>query len=126
MIQHVALSINERDDLENFYMDVLMFHIHYQFTISRDIAKMIFDCDRDLTVVVMRKDAMEFELFLSDKIENKVFSHVCISVENSKQIMERAELAGYKTVTKSRKDGYDTFFIWDKSANLFEIKEKQA
>ncbi|MBN2649364.1 MAG: VOC family protein [Prolixibacteraceae bacterium] len=125
MIQHIALTINNRDELKNFYKDVFMVEIHHQFSLTRDLSRMIFNREGDFNVVVMRNDEMEFELFLTDEVEKKVFSHVCLGFKNSRQVMEKAQKAGYRTVIKPRNDGYDTYFIWDKSGNLFEIKEKQ-
>lgn len=125
MIQHIALTINNRDELKNFYKDVFMSEMHHQFSLTPDLSRMIFNRDGNFDVAVMRTDEVEFELFLTDEIEKKVFSHACLSFENSRQIMEKAQKAGYRTVIKPRNDGYDTYFIWDKSGNLFEIKEKQ-
>ncbi|HKK81685.1 MAG TPA: VOC family protein [Prolixibacteraceae bacterium] len=125
MIQHIALTINNPDEITNFYKDVFMVEIHHQFSLTRDLSQMIFNREGDFDVSVMRNDEMEFELFLTDEVEKKVFSHTCLSFKNSQQIMEKAQKAGYRTVIKPRNDGCDTYFIWDKSGNLFEVKEKQ-
>ncbi|MBN2262074.1 MAG: VOC family protein [Prolixibacteraceae bacterium] len=122
MIHHIALTVNESAEVKNFYENVLLFNVHHQFKLTSDLSNNIFGLPTETEVAVMRHHDMEFELFLSAQHETKAFSHVCLTYWKSERIYNKAKRAGYKTVVKPRNE-HDTYFIWDRSGNLFEIKE---
>ncbi|HKM93218.1 MAG TPA: VOC family protein [Prolixibacteraceae bacterium] len=122
MIHHIALTINDFDDLINFYEKVLAFNLHHRFGLDAALSKTIFDIEEKTEVVVMRLRDMELELFISNCKAQNAYSHVCLKYYNSELIYKKAQEASYRTFVKPR-DGHDAYFIWDKSGNLFEIKE---
>ncbi|MBN2807318.1 MAG: hypothetical protein JXR22_11735 [Prolixibacteraceae bacterium] len=122
MIHHLALTVNESSEVKDFYEEVLLFGVHHKFKLSRDLSKNIFGLEEDSEVFVMRHQDMEFELFINGHQEKSFFSHVCLAYWKSERIYASAIREGYRALIKPRQ-GHDTYFIWDKSGNLFEIKE---
>jgi catechol 2,3-dioxygenase-like lactoylglutathione lyase family enzyme len=122
MIHHIALTVNYTSELEAFYENVLMFNVHHRFLLAAEWSDSIFNMKGETEVVVMRHQDMEFELFMNQESEKKTFAHVCLTYWKSELIYANAQRAGYRAIIKPRQ-GHDTYFVWDKSGNLFEIKE---
>ncbi|MCF8360691.1 MAG: VOC family protein [Prolixibacteraceae bacterium] len=122
MLHHIALTVNYRDEIDDFYKEVLQMDVRYSFTIDKDLSISIFGIERETDVFYMQGNNTAFELFVSPEKEKPAYSHVCLAYSCSEKIFEKAEKAGYKTFIKKR-SGHDTYFIWDKSGNMFEIKE---
>jgi len=70
----------------------------------------------------MNYQDVQFEIFISLRKEKKVFSHVCLAYWKAELTYNNAKKLGYKAIIKNNPDN-DTYFIWDKSGNMFEIKE---
>jgi len=51
-----------------------------------------------------------------------VFSHICLAYQNAEGTYKKAVEKGYRTLIKKYPVN-DTYFIWDKSGNMFEITE---
>ncbi len=125
MIHHIALTVNDFSDINNFYEDVLNLSKLYQFILSDELSQKIFSKEKGAEVYVMKKNDIQFEIFVSKQKEGKVFSHTCLTYENSEEILQKAKTNGYKVVVKPNHGKKDTYFIWDRSGNLFEIKEDE-
>ncbi|MBN1927883.1 MAG: VOC family protein [Prolixibacteraceae bacterium] len=122
MLHHIALTINDPNEIETFYRNVLQMDVHHSFTMNKELSVSIFRIDREADVHFMKANNTAFEIFVSPCEEKSAYSHVCLAYTRSEIIFEKAEKAGYKTFIKKR-SGHDTYFIWDKSRNMFEIKE---
>lgn len=122
MLLHVAITIHFPDEIENFYQNVLRFAVQNHFSINRETAQTIFNTNEIAEVYMMALPTLHFEIFISREIEKKRFSHVCLSYREAHVIYKKAIEQGYKTQVKKKKEN-DTYFIWDKSENMFEIKE---
>lgn len=122
MIQHIALTVNDSEEIERFYEEILLFKTERKFSINGNISKKIFDMDQATEVFVLGHQNDHFEVFISPQTEKRVFAHVCMAYWRAGILHERAAEAGYKTVVKEN-PGYNTYFIWDKSGNMFEIKD---
>lgn len=122
MLLHIGLTINDSDDIRNFYEEILLFKTHHTFIINELTCKTIFDLSGPAEVFVMDHHDVQLEIFICENKEKKVFSHVCLEYWKARLIYERAKELGYKAIIKSN-PFHDTWFIWDKSGNMFEIKE---
>ncbi len=120
---HVAATINDLSDLENFYIDILGLEIKYKFNIQKNLSKQIFNIEKDVEVVIAGKQDFTMELFIADNINIRNFQHICITVENRGKMLKKAEENNYPCTIIERDDAHDIVFIQDKSNNLFEIKE---
>lgn len=122
MIQHIALTVNDSEEIKNFYEEVLLFNIQHKFSIDREITKQIFNIEKLTDVYVMNRHDIQFEIFINSIKEKKVFSHICLGYRQTEIIYNKADKLGYKTLVKKNPIN-NTYFIWDKSGNMFEIKE---
>ncbi len=122
MLHHICLSINKLEEVENFYKNVLLFTVKYTSTIDQETILKIFNEPVAVNVYMMENQDTLFEIFINPTQERKIFSHVCLAYEQHEAIYNNAVEQGYKTVIKENTD-YNTYFIWDNSGNIFEIKK---
>lgn len=122
MLQHIALTVNDSEEIENFYEKVLLFNMKYKFSVNGEVTRQIFNVEGLTDVYAMNHQDVQFEIFISLRKEKKVFSHVCLAYWKAELTYNNAKKLGYKAIIKNNPDN-DTYFIWDKSGNMFEIKE---
>ncbi|MBN2272923.1 MAG: VOC family protein [Bacteroidales bacterium] len=123
MLQHVAFAINDPEEIDAFYKNVLHFTILRTFSINENVSETVFNVPEEVDVYVMGNNDLEFEMFITPLEERKVFSHVCLKYRQSEALYHRAISAGYKAVSRKGMSS-QTYFIWDRSGNMFEIKEQ--
>ena len=124
MLLHVAITIHSPKEIEDFYKRVLHFTVQKKFSINKETSRKIFNTEEVVDVCIMEHQSVHFEIFISHKKEKKLFSHVCLAYRQTNTIYEKAIKLGYKTQIKRNIEN-NTYFIWDKSGNMFEIKEIQ-
>ncbi|MFN2396768.1 MAG: VOC family protein [Bacteroidales bacterium] len=122
MLQHIALTINDSEEIENFYENILLFSLKYKFSVNGEIVREIFNTEEIVDVYMMGHHDTRLEIFLSPKKEKKVFSHICLAYWKAEIAYNKAIKYGYKALVKNNPKS-NTYFIWDKSGNMFEIKE---
>jgi hypothetical protein len=122
MLQHIGLTINDSKEIKNFYEVVLLFNMKHKFSVNREITRQIFNAEGTTDVYIMSHHNTHFEIFISPEKEKKMFSHICLAYRKAETIYSKAIGLGYKVFIK-KNPGNDTYFIWDKSENMFEIKE---
>ncbi|MBN1119294.1 MAG: VOC family protein [Bacteroidales bacterium] len=122
MLQHIALTINDSEEIENFYENILLFSLKHKFSVNGEITRQIFNTGETVDVYMMGHQDTHLEIFLSPKKERKVFSHICLAYWKAEITYKKAVEFGYKALVKKNPVN-DTYFIWDKSGNMFEIKE---
>ena len=122
MLQHIALTVNDPEEIENFYEKVLHFSTMYKFSVNGEITRQIFNAVKKADVYVMKYNNVDFEIFISPEKEKKVFSHICLSYQKAETTYNNAMKRGYKVLIKNG-ENHTTYFIRDKSGNIFEIKE---
>ena len=120
---HIALHINE-NDVNSFYLEVLHGEIIRTFELSKEVSSKIFNIDKDVKVVQVSCQGIDFELFIDDDPLPLTFAHVCFLSEQAKKIMERANQNGYRTFLH-KSNSMETYFIRDTNYNLFEIKTRK-
>ena len=126
LIQHVALCIDSKEHAELFYQDLLHADFVKEFNISKLLIKQIFSIEPDqeqTSVMVFKTENILFEIFISKRILQTNFNHVCISVDNLTTFTQECQSKNVP-VLKIPKDNKTLIFIKDFSGNLFEIKEK--
>jgi len=123
MFQHIALTINDPCEISAFYQNVLQGKVLRQFSLNPDITHTIFNTEGPVEVFVAEVQNTLLEIFLTSETENKVFSHICFSYRNADQVFNKALELGYMALVK-KSPSHNTYFIHDKSGNMFEIKEE--
>lgn len=121
MLQHIALTVYDSEEIENFYEKVFQFNKKHHHSIDGKVIRQIFNINGTTEVYIMEHHHVQFEIFISQNKEKKVFSHVCLAFRNAEVIYNNALKQGYKVIVKSNPNS-NTYFIWDKSGNMFEIK----
>lgn len=122
MLQHIALTINDSEEIENFYENILLFSLKHKFSVNGEITRQVFNTEETVDIYMMGHYDTQLEIFLSPKKERKVFSHICLAYWKAEITYKKAVELGYKALIKKNPVS-DTYFIWDKSGNMFEIKE---
>ncbi len=122
-LEHVALTIVDQADIESFYQDILGTSVISNFVLEKDLARQIFEINRDTPVFLLKSDDLLLELFISPERNQQDFKHICISIENRKELVEKAIQDGYECIQLRRKKS-ELIFIKDRSGNIFEIKER--
>ncbi len=121
-LEHVAITITDPAEIENFYHNILGMSEVSNFILEKDLVKRIFGIDKETSVFLLQKDELFLEIFLMPEQYKKNFEHVCISISNREKFIEKAAQNGYEYIRLIRKYA-DLIFIKDKSGNIFEIKE---
>ena len=122
-LNHIALTVSDSEEIENFYEDILSFRLKRRFLMDANIGWKFFNRKKETEVYFMECDGVGLEIFLSPEKGKKLFLHVCLEYPNAKVIHYKAKKRGYKTEVKINPGRNDTYFIWDKSGNMFELKE---
>ena len=122
-LNHVAISVNDSEEIENFYEDILEFSLKRKFLMDAGISLKYFGKEKEIDVYFMEKDDVGLEIFLYPEKGRKSFLHLCLEYHNSNTVFDNARKMGYKTEIKINPGRSDTYFVWDKSGNMFELKE---
>ena len=126
IIKHVALCMDSTDHARSFYQELLHAELVKEFEVSKSLVNQIFSIDIDqeqVSVMVFEIENVLFEIFITKKIVQSRFDHVCISVDNLNVFIKQCQSMNL-TVLKIPKNNKTLLFIKDFSGNLFEIKEK--
>ena len=125
MLHHIALAVTDPEEIRNFYEEVLLFSLRYKFSLDTiDVLRQLFNTKNPTEVYVMKHQDVQLEIFIDPVKERKRFSHICLVYWKTGMIYNHAVQSGYRTWTK-KGPGHLAYFIWDKSENLFEIKEME-
>ena len=122
-LNHIALTVSDSEEIENFYENILAFSLKRKFLMDAGISSKFFGINKEIDVYLMEKDDVGFEIFLYPNKGKKIFPHLCLEYFGSKIIYGKAQKRGYKTEVKINPGRDDTYFVWDKSGNMFELKE---
>ncbi len=123
-LNHIALSIQNKEELRDFYEDILGFHLEYQYEIDESLSSTIFDIEEPAEVFRYSKDNLHLEFFVSSKKTIPAFAHIGVDVEDREETVKECQKAGYKVTRVVRKEKYDLLFVSDKAGNKFELKNK--
>jgi len=121
-LAHIALSVSDHKEIEKFYTNVLGMKQIKNFVLRKELAANIFEINEEITVFLLQKDKVIFEIFITTEYRKQAFDHVCISIKNREEFINKVLLNGYKVIRIER-ELFDLIFIKDKDGNIFEIKE---
>lgn len=123
MFKHVGISVNDKSDIDDFYIKILGFKILYAFEIDKNTASEIFNVSQNLDVITLELEDFILEVFISRETSKCTFNHICLELSDFDELMKRIEK--HVIFKRINREGGRTIFVRDKSANLFEIKEKK-
>jgi len=122
-LEHIALTINNHDEIIDFFHNVLEMKTVKAFTLNSELSSTIFNIKKGVHVYLLKKDSLIIEIFVSPVKISHGYSHVCISVSEREIMMQNAIKFEYEVIQIERENS-DLVFIKDKSGNTFEIKEQ--
>lgn len=125
MLKHIAITVNDKNDINTFYKDLLRFSETRSFTLPENLSDELFGVNGSTKVVMLHSDDINLEVFLSDRKIESVYNHVCIGVQNREDIIERAQSAGYTVTRAVRTSKPDLVFLRDSSGNSFELVDSE-
>ncbi|MFP4023673.1 MAG: VOC family protein [Thiohalospira sp.] len=120
-LEHIAITINNSDEIINFYEHILGMEQVRNFVLDKTLSTKIFGVNENLPVYLMQRDDLAIEIFIYKQKLQSV-NHLCISIENRENLIKEVQEKGYENIIIEREQP-DLVFIYDKSGNIFEIKQ---
>ena len=121
-LEHIAISIHEVKEIKDFYQEILGFKIIRKFEINRELTARLFGIEQQTEVFLMEREGILLEIFISKTAKKEHLNHVCISSRDRDELIEKIRKNNYK-ITIINRNNFDLVFIYDRSGNIFEIKE---
>ncbi|MEA1898611.1 MAG: VOC family protein [Bacteroidota bacterium] len=121
-LEHIALSVSDYKEIEKFYTNILGMKQIKNFVLRKELAANIFEINEEITVFLLQKDKVIFEIFIAAGYRKQAFDHICFSIKDREKFINKVMLSGYKVIRIER-ELFDLIFIKDKDGNIFEIKE---
>lgn len=121
-LEHLALSIRDRNEIKRFYQDILGMKVIRNFQMDKDLAFDIFRLTESPEVFLLQKDGLQLEIFLSSQKHPHGFDHICISTKQREALVKKAKQDSYR-VFRLKREHSDLVFISDMSGNTFEVKQ---
>ena len=120
-LEHVALTISNPDEIDNFYRDLLDLKLEKTFDLTKKLADKIFHISKETSVFILQKENLCLEVFVTFGQKERSFNHICLSVKNREELLLKAENKNYDCI-RIKRDVFDLMFK-DKYGNIFVLKE---
>ena len=125
-IEHFAVSSNNEEDSDRFFIELLDMKKERAFAVSEDLMEQFFGVRKEQKIVRYGNDDVSVEAFITNnnsKVIDK-FTHICLIIEGREKLIEKAKQLNFEVIKVPRKnsDGF-YLFLKDNYGNLFEIKE---
>lgn len=121
-LDHIALSITDKQEIQNFYCNILGMSEIRNFILNKKLAKEIFEIDKETLVFLLQKADLILEVFVRPVQIKADFEHICISMENRGPMVMKAIQNDYECI-RIKREKSDLIFLKDNYGNKFEIKE---
>lgn len=124
MLRHIGLHIHDKNEVKNFYEDILKFKEVNRFKLHPQTAKKVFNTENSIEVVRMKQFDIMIELLICpDHKKDISLSHVAFEYWKTQRITDKAIDKGYKVIEYPKPSGSMARYLKDKAGNLFEIKD---
>ncbi len=120
-LEHIAISVSNKSEIKEFYYNILEMNEVRSFILNKALTEQIFNISQEISVFLMQKDELIFEIFVTKKQYKQGYRHICISMKNREEFIKKAEQKAYECI-RIKRESSDLVFIKDKSGNIFEIK----
>jgi len=121
-LEHIAITVTDKNEIEQFYHEILGMHEIRRFTLDNTLSTDIFGIEKETVVIQLKNETLLLEVFLSPEKRDPGFNHICISTNNREEIVKRAIQNSYRCLQLKRGNS-DMVFVTDNSGNIFEIKQ---
>ncbi|KAF5037822.1 hypothetical protein DSECCO2_560650 [anaerobic digester metagenome] len=123
MLRHIGIHIHDKNEVTDFYREVLGFQELNRFDLNNKTAQNVFGKCNLIEVVRMKQFELIIELMVCPEEKQGGMSHLALEYWKAESVIEKAKEKGY-TVIEFQKDNDRTGrYIKDKAGNIFEIKD---
>ena len=120
-ILHIALHCPDEKKANIFFGKVLGLREEKQFILSSGFSKQLFGIEKEIRVKLFSNDDVCFEIFITKIKPKKTYEHICLAVDDKKDLIFRCKKYRIQTDIKKR-DKKEYLFIKDYAGYLYEIK----
>lgn len=124
-LNHIGLNIQRKEELVDFYQNILGLYLEHQFDLKPVLATKIFGIGKQSEVFLCKNENIVLELFVYPENTTLGFAHICIDVVDREIITKKCEKAGYPIIRIKRDDKPEILFVKDKAGNIFELKKAE-
>lgn len=123
VLRHVALTASSEEKADAFYADLLGLTRSAPKILPLELAKAIFNVDRELVIINYQDDRVHFELFIapSHGSNSPRIEHTCLEVDDLDKFLAKCRSLNVDISQIPKGDKILTF-VRDFDGNLFEIK----
>ena len=123
MLRHIGIHIHDKNEVTDFYREILGFQELNRFDLNNKTAQNVFGKCNLIEVVRMKQFELIIELMVCPEEKQGGMSHLALEYWKAESVIEKAKEKGY-TVIEFQKDNDRTGrYIKDKAGNIFEIKD---
>ena len=123
MLRHIGIHIHDKNEVTDFYREILGFQELNRFDLNNKTAQNVFGKCNLIEVVRMKQFELIIELMVCPEEKAGGMSHLALEYWKAESVVEKAKEKGY-TVIEFQKDNDRTGrYIKDKAGNIFEIKD---
>lgn len=123
MLRHIAIHINDEEEIEHFYQKILGFEVIKTYQFYTDAAQKLYSTQESIPVYRLQRFEVKLEVFVCPKPINPGLAHIALEYWKAHELLERAKTAGYEVIEYVKRPGKKGYFVKDKSGNIFEIKQ---
>jgi|LGOV01.1.fsa_nt_gb catechol 2,3-dioxygenase-like lactoylglutathione lyase family enzyme len=121
-LEHIALTISDTEEINNFYRDILGLEHDRTFKLDKSLSYKIFDISANPSIYIMQKNNLALEIFVASQTNKQGYNHICLTITNREEVLQKAIAKNYKYI-RIKRESHDIIFIKDKCGNTFEMKE---
>ena len=89
MLNHIALQVDNKEQAEKFYGEILNFPKAREFAVPANLSEGIFAKAEDLKVVVFSDGNITFEIFVTAAKPDFSFAHTCLEVKDRQELIKK-------------------------------------
>ncbi|MFQ6083079.1 MAG: VOC family protein [Candidatus Aminicenantia bacterium] len=125
ILNHIALVSSSEIKADKFYKDVLGLEKTRKFSVPKNLAKQIFNLNKEYQVIVYSHDNLKIEVFIGEEElrNNLPLRHIGLEIEDREALIAKCQAMNIKAIKVPKGNSF-YLFIKDDDDNLFEIKEK--
>jgi catechol 2,3-dioxygenase-like lactoylglutathione lyase family enzyme len=94
MFHHIGLEVTDKEKARIFFEKILGIPKVRNFTISPNLAEAIFGKHKEIEVESFAKEDINFEVFITDKKVNPLYTHVCLVIQNKQELIAKCKTYG--------------------------------
>lgn len=123
MLRHIGIHIQNKNEINDFYRDILGFQELNRFDLNNKTAENVFGTCNLIEVVRMKQFELIVELLICPEEKSGSMSHLALEYWKAESLVEKAKEKGYNVIEFQKDNGRTGRYIKDKAGNIFEIKE---